>query len=99
VDVLGQVATVIRTAASQAPPSRLNVSISTQRRFAVARTRLDDYRAVRTVHGCAVNDVVLAVVSGAMRNWLLSRGEPVNGSSTVRAMVPLSVRAERTTRG
>jgi len=37
---------------------------------------------------------VLAVVSGAMRNWLLSRGEPVNGSSTVRAMVPLSVRAE-----
>ncbi|HEX4247008.1 MAG TPA: wax ester/triacylglycerol synthase family O-acyltransferase [Pseudonocardia sp.] len=94
VDVLGQVVTVIRTAASQAPSSPLNVSISTQRRFAVARTRLDDYRAVRTVHGCAVNDVVLAVVSGAMRNWLLSRGEPVTGSSTVRAMVPLSVRAE-----
>jgi WS/DGAT/MGAT family acyltransferase len=70
------------------------VSISTQRRFAVARTRLDDYRAVRAVHGCAVNDVVLAVISGAMRNWLLSRGEPVTGSSTVRAMVPLSVRAE-----
>ena len=32
------------------------------------------------------------VVSGALRNWLLSRGEPVSPSSTLRAMVPLSVR-------
>ena len=94
VDVFGQVITVIRTAASKAPGSPLNVSVSTQRRFAVARTTLDDYRTVRVKHGCAVNDVVLAVVSGAMRNWLMSRGEPVTASSTVRAMVPLSVRAE-----
>jgi WS/DGAT/MGAT family acyltransferase len=94
VDVLGQVATVIRTAASRAPGSPLNVSISTQRRFAVARTSLADYRAVHSAHGCAVNDVVLGVITGAMRNWLLSRGEPVTGSSTVRAMVPLSVRAQ-----
>ncbi|GAA5150984.1 wax ester/triacylglycerol synthase family O-acyltransferase [Pseudonocardia eucalypti] len=93
-DVIGQVATVVRTAASRAPVSPLNVAVSTQRRFAVARTRLDDYRAVRTAHGCAVNDVVLAVVAGAMRNWLLARGEPVTSSSTVRAMVPLSVRAD-----
>jgi WS/DGAT/MGAT family acyltransferase len=94
VDVLSQVASVLRTAASRAPGSPLNMPVSAQRRFAVARTRLDDYRKVRSKHGCAVNDVVLAVVSGAMRNWLLSRGEPVTVSSTVRAMVPLSVRAE-----
>ncbi|WP_028926101.1 WS/DGAT/MGAT family O-acyltransferase [Pseudonocardia acaciae] len=93
VDVIGQVATVVRTATSRAPGSPLNVSVSAQRRFAVARTKLDDYRAVRAAHGCAVNDVVLAVVSGAMRNWLLARGEPVTSSSSVRAMVPLSVRA------
>ncbi|HZZ51522.1 MAG TPA: wax ester/triacylglycerol synthase family O-acyltransferase [Pseudonocardia sp.] len=93
-DVVGQVATVIRTATSKAPGSPLNVPVSAQRRFAVARTSLEDYRAVHTRHGCTVNDVVLAVVSGAMRNWLLSRGEPITGSSTVRAMVPLSVRAE-----
>jgi diacylglycerol O-acyltransferase len=37
---------------------------------------------------------VLSVISGALRNWLLSRGEPVTPSSTVRAMVPLSVRGE-----
>jgi diacylglycerol O-acyltransferase len=94
VDVLGQVATVIRTAASRAPGSPLNVSVSAQRRFAVARSKLDDYRRVRARRGCTVNDVVLAVVCGAMRNWLLARGEPVTASSTVRAMVPLSVRAE-----
>jgi len=85
---------VVRTAMRRAPGSPLNVSVSQQRRFAVARTELEDYRRVRSAHDCAVNDVVLAVVSGAMRNWLLSRGEPVGSSSTVRAMVPLSVRAE-----
>jgi diacylglycerol O-acyltransferase / wax synthase len=99
VDVLGQVVTVIRTAASRAPGSPLNVSVSAQRRFAVARTSLDDYRTVRAKHGCAVNDVVLAAVSGAMRNWLISRGEPMSASSTVRAMVPLSVRAEQDDHG
>lgn len=94
VDVLGQISGVVRTAMSRAPGSPLNVSVSQQRRFAVARTELSDYRRVRAAHGCAVNDVVLAVVAGAMRNWLLSRGEPVAAGSTVRAMVPLSVRSE-----
>ncbi len=82
---------VLRTAASPAPTSPLNVAISRQRRFAVAKTRLQDYRLVRTAYGCTVNDVVLAVVAGAMRNWLLSRGESVTASTTVRAMVPMSV--------
>jgi diacylglycerol O-acyltransferase / wax synthase len=75
-----------------APGSPLNVPISTQRRFAIARTELEDYRKIRTAHGCTVNDVVLSVVAGALRTWLLSRGEPVTSSSTVRAMVPMSVR-------
>ena len=35
--------------------------------------------------------MVLAVVAGALRNWLLSRGEPISASTTVRAMVPMSV--------
>jgi WS/DGAT/MGAT family acyltransferase len=33
-------------------------------------------------------------VTGALREWLLSRGEPVVGSTSVRALVPVSVRGE-----
>jgi WS/DGAT/MGAT family acyltransferase len=58
----------------------------------VARTELDDYKRVRKAHGGTVNDVVLATVAGALRNWLLSRGESVTGRTTIRAMVPVSVR-------
>ena len=38
---------------------------------------------MRTAHGCTVNDVVLTVVTGALRAWLLSRGEPVTSGSRV----------------
>jgi WS/DGAT/MGAT family acyltransferase len=72
-----------------APGSPLNVDVGTQRRFAVARGSLDAYRAVRTAHGCTVNDVVLTAVTGALRTWLLSRGEPVTSETRVRSMVPL----------
>ncbi|PKW19941.1 WS/DGAT/MGAT family O-acyltransferase [Saccharopolyspora spinosa] len=91
---LGGVASALRTAVVPAPSGPLNAPTSTQRRFAVARAKLDDLRAVRRAHGSTVNDVVLAVVTGALRNWLLSRGEVVTPSTTVRAMVPVSVRSD-----
>jgi WS/DGAT/MGAT family acyltransferase len=93
-DALGGVASALMAAARPSPGGPLNVPISTQRRFALARTKLEDYRAVRKAHGGDVNDAVLAVVSGALRNWLLSRGEAVTASTTVRAMAPMSVRGE-----
>ncbi|GAA2896592.1 wax ester/triacylglycerol synthase family O-acyltransferase [Pseudonocardia halophobica] len=90
----GKLLTMARTASRPAPGTPLNVHISTQRRFAVARTDLEAYRRIRAAHGCTVNDAVLSVVSGALRNWLLSRGEPVTSGASVRAMVPMSVRGE-----
>ncbi|GAA1876012.1 wax ester/triacylglycerol synthase family O-acyltransferase [Pseudonocardia ailaonensis] len=92
--VAGKLFTMARTASRPAPGTPLNVDISTQRRFAIARSDLEDYRRIRAAHGCSVNDVVLSVVSGALRNWLLSRGEPVTSGASVRAMVPMSVRGE-----
>ncbi len=77
-----------------APSSPLNATVSRNRRFAVARASLEDYRTVRARYDCDINDVVLAVVAGALANWLLSRGEPVSPTATVRAMAPLSVYAE-----
>ncbi|MCZ2816446.1 WS/DGAT/MGAT family O-acyltransferase [Modestobacter sp. VKM Ac-2984] len=90
----GLVTAVARTAVSPAPVSPLNAPIGRQRRVAVARADLADLRLVRKAHGGTVNDVLLTSVTGALREWLLSRGEPVVGSSSVRALVPVSVRAE-----
>jgi len=81
-----------RLLARPAPSSPLNVAIGEQRRFGMATTDLDDYKRVRKAHGGTVNDVVLATVSGAMRAWLMTRGESVTPTSVVRAMVPVSVR-------
>jgi diacylglycerol O-acyltransferase len=92
IEVGRRVADVARTVArGTAPSSPLNTTVSRNRRFAVATGRLEDYRLVRARYDCDVNDVVLAVVAGALRNWLLSRGEPVTSTSTVRAMAPMSV--------
>jgi len=52
---------------------------------------LEDYRTVRRFHGGTVNDVILATITGAMRTWLMTRAEPVHGSRTLRAMVPMGV--------
>src|SRR4051812_40058292 len=87
-----RVVDVARTVArGTAPNSPLNTTVSRNRRFAVASHRLEDYRAVRSRYECDVNDIVLAVVAGALRNWLMSRGEPVASTTTVRAMAPMSV--------
>jgi diacylglycerol O-acyltransferase len=73
------------------PESPVNATLSEQRRLAFVRTSLEDYRKVRREHGGTVNDVVLATVTGALRSWLMTRAEPVHGSRTLRAMVPVSV--------
>jgi WS/DGAT/MGAT family acyltransferase len=77
-----------------APSSPLNATVSRHRRFTVASGSLEDYRTVRARYDCDVNDVVLAVVAGALGNWLMSRGVAVSPTATVRAMAPLSVYAD-----
>src|SRR5690606_26863237 len=82
-----------RSAAAVRPVQPLNAATGQQRRYGMCRTELADHRAVRKAHGGTVNDVVLAVVAGALRHWLISRGEPLTSETSVRAMVPVSVRA------
>lgn len=88
------IAATARSSLRPAPESPLNARIGEQRRFGMAATELDDYKRVRKTHGGTVNDVVLATVAGALRVWLLTRGESVVPSTSVRAMVPVSVRAD-----
>jgi diacylglycerol O-acyltransferase / wax synthase len=73
------------------PETPIHAQLSEQRRFVSVRTDLEDYRKVRRVHGGTVNDVILATVAGAMRAWMMTRAEPVHGSRSLRAMVPMSV--------
>jgi diacylglycerol O-acyltransferase / wax synthase len=88
---------VARSTARPAPSSPLNVSIGGQRRWTAVRTELARYRAIRDAHGGTVNDVILAVLSGALRSWLLTRGEPITSASVMRALLPVSVRASKAT--
>jgi WS/DGAT/MGAT family acyltransferase len=77
------------------PVHPLNAVTGEQRRFGTARATLADHRAVRAACGGTVNDVVLTVVSGALRRWMMTRGEPLRAGTTVRALVPVSVRGRR----
>ena len=83
------------------PPSAnpLNASIGEARRFGMVPMRLDDFKAVRRQHGGTINDVVLAVVAGALREWMMMRGESVSSRTAVRALVPVGVRPEGPTSG
>ena len=83
--------TSVQSAAKITPPSPLNAPISRNRRFAVAKTDLADYRKIKARFDCSINDAILAVVAGALRNWLFARGEPVTEWTTLRALVPMSV--------
>ncbi|TFV81396.1 wax ester/triacylglycerol synthase family O-acyltransferase [Blastococcus sp. CT_GayMR16] len=82
-----------------APHSPLNSPVGRQRRVAVARADLHDLKTIRKAHGGTVNDVLLTVVTGALREWLLSRGEPVVAGTSVRALVPVSMQDENPVAG
>jgi len=76
-----------------APETPLNVDIGPHRRFVGVASRLEDFKLVKNAFGGTVNDVVLAVVAGALRTFLISRGVHTEGVE-LRALVPVSVRAE-----
>jgi diacylglycerol O-acyltransferase / wax synthase len=76
-----------------APETPLNVPIGPHRRFMGIGNRLDDFKVVKNAFGGTVNDVVLAVVAGALREFLIARGLRTEGVE-LRALVPVSVRAE-----
>ncbi|HEX9967040.1 MAG TPA: wax ester/triacylglycerol synthase family O-acyltransferase [Solirubrobacterales bacterium] len=83
----------ILEAAVAAPSTPFNVEIGSHRRLAFVRGDLEDFKRVKNKHGGTVNDVVLSVVTGALGNYLRARGHETEGLE-LRAMVPVSIRAE-----
>ena len=76
---------------SPTPVTRFNRPISPHRVWDAVRFDLDDFRLVKSaVSGATINDVVLTVCGGAMRQYLASKRELPEISLT--SMVPVSVR-------
>jgi diacylglycerol O-acyltransferase len=76
-----------------APPSPFNVPIGPHRRFTWVRGDLEQFKSVKNSLGGTVNDVVLAVVAGALGRYMRLHGETTD-DVVLRAMVPVSVRAD-----
>jgi diacylglycerol O-acyltransferase / wax synthase len=79
--------------ANPAPSIPLNVEIGSHRRYVWVRSDLAQFKRIKNVLGGTVNDVVLTVVAGGVRDWLHARGVRTEGLE-VRAQVPVSIRAK-----
>jgi WS/DGAT/MGAT family acyltransferase len=76
----------------EAPRTLLNVRIGAQRRVATYAVGLDRIKAVGKAAGGTVNDVVLAVCSGALRRYLLERD--ALPKHTLIAAVPMAMQQQ-----
>jgi len=76
-----------------APRTSLNTTVGRHRRFAPVRVGLDDAKEVRKALGGTINDVVLAGVTGGLRQFFDHRGELVDPLD-LKAFCPVSVRDE-----
>lgn len=80
------------TLAFQAPRSMFNVSITGARRFAAQGWPLDRIKAVGRAAGATMNDVMLAMCSGALRKYMLDLGTLPD--KPLVAAIPVSLRAD-----
>lgn len=72
-----------------APQTAFNASVTGNRNIAYAQLDLEDVKRVKNHFGVKLNDVVMALVSGVLRQFLIDRGELPEGPLV--AMVPVSV--------
>jgi len=85
--------TMARTLLSDTPPTPFNGSIGKRRAIAWTRLSLNEVKATKNRLGGTVNDVVLAVISGALRRYLLAHGVKTDRTE-LKALVPVNVRSE-----
>src|SRR4051794_11066102 len=74
------------------PRTRFDVPLTPARWLAYETFALDDIKHVKNAFGCTVNDVFLAMVSGALRSYLAAHGELPG--RTLTASVPVSTRTD-----
>jgi diacylglycerol O-acyltransferase / wax synthase len=77
-----------------APRTSFNAAITPHRKVSFTNVPLEDVKLIKNVFGTTVNDVVLAITTGALRRYL-SEGDEVPDRPLV-ASCPVSVRTEDT---
>ncbi len=87
-------ASLARSTLGMRPVSALTSPPSGTRRTAGVVVDIDDVHRVRKAAGGTVNDVLIAVVAGALRRWLDERGDGSKGVAP-RALIPVSRRRPR----
>ena len=92
VAALGGLTAIAQAGLAGAPSSPLNVPIGPHRRFAWVDGDLETFKAIKNALGGTVNDVVLTVVTGALRRHYEAHG--YDTGADLKAMVPVSVRAD-----
>ena len=80
----------VRIPLSPAPPTPFNRAVTPHRRFAMRSTALGNIKALKDATGCTVNDVVMAICTGALREYLLRHD--ALPEAPLRAIVPVSIR-------
>ncbi len=83
---------VLSRSGLRAPKTPFNAPITPHRRFAFCALPLGDIKAVKNAAGYTVNDVVMALSTGALRRWL--EDHDALPSSPLVAAVPISVRTD-----
>jgi WS/DGAT/MGAT family acyltransferase len=91
--VVGVGATTLAGINAPAPPSPLNVDITSHRRYTWVDGDLAQFKAIKNALGGTLNDVVLAAVSLALGHHMRAQGYDTEGL-VLKAMVPVSVRAD-----
>jgi WS/DGAT/MGAT family acyltransferase len=95
-EIAGSVAGEIAQLATMPDDSRTRFKGKAGTRKAVAWTEplpLDEVKAIGGALGCSVNDVLLATVAGALRRYLVAKGDRTDGVE-LRAMVPVNLRPQ-----
>jgi diacylglycerol O-acyltransferase len=80
----------VRIPITPAPPTPWNKSVTAHRRFAMRSASLDNLKRLKDATGGTLNDVVMAVCAGALREYLIEHEALPDGA--LRAMVPVSIR-------
>lgn len=82
---------VARRSLRRGARSSMTVVTPGPRIFAMADIDLGVVKKIRRDHDATVHDVILAIIAGAARAWMLSHGDPVTGEVSLVTLAPTTI--------